>query len=129
MPIVDITLYKGKTALEKKAILDAVHEALIAAFKIPEDDRNQRLHEYSEEDFERRRTRSANCLIIEITAFKGRSREAKKRLFAAITENLQTKAWIAPNDVIIVINEQPLENWGIGGLPADEVNLGFNVKV
>jgi signal peptidase I len=31
---------------------------------------------------------------------------------------------------IIFINEQPLENWcGRGGTPADEMELGFEVKV
>jgi phenylpyruvate tautomerase PptA (4-oxalocrotonate tautomerase family) len=37
---------------------------------------------------------------------------------------------IAPSDVFIVVLEPPLENWGIrGGVPASEVDLGFNLKV
>jgi 4-oxalocrotonate tautomerase family enzyme len=129
MPLVRIDMYKGRSAREKKAILDAVHDALVSAFKIPEDDRNQRICEFDEADFERRFNRSKSFLIIEITAFKGRSREAKRRLFAHIAENLKTTAGITPADVIIVINEQPLENWAIGGKAADEVDLGFSVEV
>ena len=129
MPLVRIDMYKGRTAQAKKAILGAVHEALVVAFKIPEDDRNQRIHEFEEADFERGSNKSRDFLIIEITAFQGRSKEAKKLLFARIVENLKENAGISPSDVLIVINEPPLENWGIGGKPADEVNLGFNVKV
>jgi phenylpyruvate tautomerase PptA (4-oxalocrotonate tautomerase family) len=37
---------------------------------------------------------------------------------------------IAPSDIFITLNEPPLENWGIrGGVPASEVDLGFNLKV
>jgi 4-oxalocrotonate tautomerase family enzyme len=129
MPLVRIDMYKGRSAQEKKVILEAVHRALVSAFKIPENDRNQRIYEFDEADFERRSTRSKAFLIIEITAFQGRSREAKKRLFATIVENLSAQTGISPSDVMIVIHEPPLENWGIGGKPADEVNLGFSVKV
>jgi 4-oxalocrotonate tautomerase family enzyme len=129
MPLVRIDMYKGRSAQEKKVILEAVHQSLVSAFKIPKDDRNQRICEFDEADFERRSARSKALLIIEITAFQGRSREAKKRLFATIVENLSAQTGISPSDVMIVIHEPPLENWGIAGKPADEVNLGFSVKV
>jgi len=33
-------------------------------------------------------------------------------------------------DVLIVLHEPPLENWGVqGGLPAWEVDLGFELDV
>jgi 4-oxalocrotonate tautomerase family enzyme len=129
MPLVNISMYKGRTPQAKKTILGVVHTALVDAFKIPDSDRNQQIYEFEKADFEQGSTKSKDFLIIEITAFKGRSKEAKKQLFAEIVENLQTKAGIAPTDVLIVINEQPLENWGIAGKPADEVNLGFSVMV
>jgi phenylpyruvate tautomerase PptA (4-oxalocrotonate tautomerase family) len=37
---------------------------------------------------------------------------------------------IQATDIFIVLHEPPLENWGIrGGVPASEVDLGFNLKV
>jgi hypothetical protein len=45
MPLVKIELQKGRSAEYKKAILDGVHSALVEAFKISDDDRNQRIHE------------------------------------------------------------------------------------
>ena len=39
MPIVRIAVRKGRSPAEKKAVLQAVHSALVEALKIPEDDR------------------------------------------------------------------------------------------
>lgn len=75
MPLIRIEIYKGKSKEYKKAILDGVHNALVSAFKIPVEDRNQRLFELDEENFERRNNKSDHFTIIEITAFKGRSAE------------------------------------------------------
>jgi phenylpyruvate tautomerase PptA (4-oxalocrotonate tautomerase family) len=73
--------------------------------------------------------KSENYTLIEITLFAGRSLEAKRALYQAIVKNLGALG-IAPDDVFIVLNEVALENWGIrGGVPASEVDLGFNVKV
>lgn len=130
MPIVRIEIYKGRTADYKHAILDGVHRALVDAFKIPDDDRNQILYEHSSENFERRSIRSESFTIVEITAFKGRSFDAKKLLYSEIVKNLKLNPGIEGNDIIIILNEQPLGNWGIhGGKPANETDIGFNINV
>ena len=36
---------------------------------------------------------------------------------------------IAASDILIVLHEPPLENWGVRGVPASELDLGFNLKV
>ena len=37
---------------------------------------------------------------------------------------------VAPDDVFVILREPPMENWGIrGGVPASEVDLGFEVEV
>ncbi len=62
--------------------------------------------------------------------FKGRSIEAKKQLFQAIVDNLAKNPGIEGGDIIIVLHEPPLENWGIrGGKPASEVDIGFRIDV
>jgi phenylpyruvate tautomerase PptA (4-oxalocrotonate tautomerase family) len=62
--------------------------------------------------------------------FRGRSIEAKKELYRLITDKLSENPGIDGNDIVIVLLEPPLENWGIrGGKPASEVDLGFNIKV
>jgi phenylpyruvate tautomerase PptA (4-oxalocrotonate tautomerase family) len=50
-------------------------------------------------------------------------------LYQAIVKRFEALG-IAASDVIIVLNEVPLDNWGIrGGQPASEVDLGFKVNV
>lgn len=46
MPLVQIEVVKGRSAAEKKALFDAVHTALVATLKIPDDDRTQTLLEH-----------------------------------------------------------------------------------
>ncbi len=37
---------------------------------------------------------------------------------------------IKGDDIMIVLHEAPLENWGIrGGRPASEVDLGFKIEI
>ena len=130
MPLVRITIRSGKPAPYKKALLDSVHNALVQAFKIPEHDRYQTLHELDAEHFESPQTKTDNVTMIEITAFKGRSNEAKKELYRAIVDNLAKHPGIIGDDIMIIVHEPPLENWGIrGGKPASEVQLGFKVEV
>jgi hypothetical protein len=110
-------------------LLNAVHSAWVEEFKGPETDRNQRIHEYSEQDFEKPPGRTDKYTLVEICAFPGRSAQTKKNLYSSIVTKLG-RLGIEPMDVFIVLYEPPMENWGIrGGIPANEVDLGFEVKV
>ena len=129
MPLVKIDVRKGRSPSEKKALLEAVHAALVEVLKIPDDDRTQRLCEHSPDDFEIPPTRTDRFTLIEITMFPGRSMNAKRHLYQALVRNLAPLG-IAPSDVFIVLHEPAMENWGVrGGLPASEVDLGFKVDV
>ena len=130
MPIVRIEIYQGFPKDYRQAILDNVHSSLVKAFKIPEDDRNQLLYELDESHFERRGNKTRQFTIINIQLFKGRSFEAKKLLYQEIVQRLGQNPGIEGNDILIILNEQPLENWGVyGGKPANEVDLGFKVDI
>lgn len=129
MPPVRLAIRTGRSTKEKRALLEAVHSALVEAFRIPDDDRTQRIDEYSPENFEIPPGRSAHYTLVEITAFPGRSIEAKRNLYRAITENLAALG-IEPRDCLIVLNEPALENWGVrGGMPASEADLGFDLHI
>ena len=130
MPIVKIEIPAGKTAQYKKAILDGVHQALVEAFKIPDHDRNQKIYELTDANREIPSDKTADYIIIEITAFQGRSIAAKRNLYKNIVDQLASRVGIKGDDVTIVLHEVPLENWGVrGGKPASEVDIGFKVKV
>ncbi|MGE5396182.1 MAG: tautomerase family protein [Chitinophagales bacterium] len=82
------------------------------------------------ECFETAPDRTDQCTIIEITMFAGRTFATKKGLYQAIVNNLADSPGIAGHDILIMVYELPLENWGIrGGKPASELDLGFNVNV
>jgi 4-oxalocrotonate tautomerase family enzyme len=129
MPFIRIELLAGKSPEFKKAVLDEVHEALVDAFKIPADDRTQRLTELPQEAFEFPATRRPDPILIEITCFTGRSIEAKRLLYRRLSERLAARLGVEPRNVCVVLNEVPRENWGFGGLGADQVDLGFRVDV
>ena len=129
MPLVKVSLLKGKPKEDKKALLDAIHSALIEAFKIPENDRNQRIFEFDSENFDIPEGKTSNYTLIEIVAFPGRSLNAKRKLYQTIVQNLK-ELDIQPNDLLIVLKEPPLDNWGVrGGTPASEIDLGFKIDV
>ena len=128
MPLVKVSLLKGKSIEEKKALLDAIHAALLDAFKIPENDRNQRIFEFEPENFDIPEEKTSNYTMIEIDVFPGRSLDAKRKLYQKIVQNLNEQ--IQPNDILVVLKEPPLDNWGVrGGMPASEIDLGFKLDV
>ena len=128
MPLVKVSLLKGKSIEEKKALLDAIHAALLDAFKIPENDRTQRIFEFEPENFDIPEEKTSNYTIIEIDVFPGRSLDAKRKLYQKIVQNLSEQ--IQPNDILVILKEPSLENWGVrGGMPASEIDLGFKLDV
>ena len=129
-PLVKIEILKGKSKEYKKALLDGIHDALVESIKIPDDDRFQRLYELENDNFEYPYTKTDNVTIIEIIMFKGRSFPAKKAFYESLIRKLALNPGIKGEDITIVLHEPPLENWGIrGGKPANEVDLGFEIKV
>lgn len=127
MPLIKVELAQGEEKpflLElQKTVLDAAQDAL----KLPADDRNIRLIEHDPDFFT---LKPPYSLLVVITLFSGRSPEVKKELYKKLVDALYEKLGIARESVFIVLNEQPLENWGgRGGIPASEVNLGFKVDI
>ncbi len=129
MPLVKISIRKGRSEAEKKNLLQIVHRALVEAFKIPDNDRVQRIYEFDDHDFEIPHDRSDKFTIIELTILPGRSLEAKKKLYAIIFKHLKDLGY-QDSDAVVVLNEPELINWGVrGGLAASEVDLDYDLDV
>ncbi len=116
MPLVRVEMIKGKTAEYKKTVLDCIHVGLMESLGIENWDRFQRIVEIPREDFETAPEKTAGFMMIELTLFPGRTKEQKGNAIKTITSKLSDSLGIAPTDVFIVINEPPLENWGMGGI-------------
>jgi phenylpyruvate tautomerase PptA (4-oxalocrotonate tautomerase family) len=129
MPLIRVEIREGWSPAEKARLLDAIHAAAVEALRIPDEDRTQLLTEHAAEDFELPPGKGERFTLVEVTMFAGRSLDAKRRLYRALVRNLG-RLGVPPSDVLTVLHEVPLENWGVrGGSPASEVDLGFEVGV
>jgi phenylpyruvate tautomerase PptA (4-oxalocrotonate tautomerase family) len=114
-PLVRIEIKKGKSKEHKKAILNSIHDALIKSVKIKDTHIFQRIYELDEDSLEVPKSKTSNITLVEIIMFRGRTKETKKALYKAITNNLASNPKIEENDITIVLIETPLENWMIDG--------------
>jgi phenylpyruvate tautomerase PptA (4-oxalocrotonate tautomerase family) len=129
MPFAKIEVRRSRPPQEVQALIEAVYQAQREALQVPEHDRQIRYIEHKPEHFAVPPGKSENYTFVEILLFPGRSIDAKRRLYKSIVSRFG-RLGIAPTDIFIVVVEPPLENWGIrGGIPASEVDLGFNLKV
>jgi 4-oxalocrotonate tautomerase family enzyme len=115
MPLVKVNMLKGKDSNYKKTLLDCIHNGMVEALGIEDWDRFQRIIEYEKNDYEMPSFKSDDFIIIELTLFPGRTKEQKNKAIETITGKINEKLSIAPGDVFIVIEEPPLDNWGIAG--------------
>ncbi|KII11396.1 4-oxalocrotonate tautomerase family protein [Phaeobacter sp. S60] len=53
----------------------------------------------------------------------GPSAEQKAQLIRGVTDLLQKVLGKSPATTFVVINEVPLEDWGVGGLPVQEYRI------
>jgi phenylpyruvate tautomerase PptA (4-oxalocrotonate tautomerase family) len=113
----------------KAQLSDVVHSCVVDALEFPADKRAHRFFPLDAGDFFYPAGRTERYTIIEISIFKGRSTQAKKRLIRLLYERIQAKLGISPQDVEVAIAESPRHNWGLRGAPADEVELGYKVDV
>jgi phenylpyruvate tautomerase PptA (4-oxalocrotonate tautomerase family) len=119
MPLVRVSLRKGKSDDYKKAIGDGVYQALRETFTVPEEDRFITVSEHSENEFQFSKTymdiaRTDDLVILQITVSNTRSIEQKKALFARIVELLAQKPGLRKEDVFINLLEVAKENWSFG---------------
>jgi phenylpyruvate tautomerase PptA (4-oxalocrotonate tautomerase family) len=126
-----VKVYGLKAQLEpiKSSLSDAVHQCLVEAFKLPENKRFHRFIALDADDFIFPADRSEKYTIIEIIMFEGRSVESKKRLIGLLYELLAASFGVSAQDLEIVMLESPRHNWGIRGVPGDELALNYKVNV
>lgn len=128
MPLVKIETMKGKNSEYKKLLFDTIHSALVKSLGIEDWDRFQRIIEYDKDNFEIPEGKTDDFMIIELTLFPGRSKIQKKAVIETISSDLNEKLGIASTDIFIVINEPPLENWGMAGKQLGGVEQSGNLE-
>jgi len=129
MPIAKIEVRRSWSSEQQQRLISALHAAMMDALKTPERDKQIRYVEHLPEHFAVPPQASENYTLVELSMFPGRSLEAKRHLYQGIVKRFG-EIGIEAKDVFIVLNEVPMDNWGIrGGIPASEVDLGFKIDV
>jgi len=120
MPLVRITLARGRPVEDRRAIAESVHQALVATANVPADDRFQVVQEVPGEDLHWDPAylgipRTRDIVFIQVFLNLGRTVEVKKALYAAIADRLAERPGIRKEDVLVNLVEVPRENWSFGG--------------
>ncbi len=118
MPLLYIDLIEGRTPAEVRALLDAVHEAVVEAFGVPPRDRYQVVrthaaHEIVAWDTGLGITRSAKQVIVHVVS-RRRTRAMKEKFDELLALGLSEKCGIDPADLIVSITENGDEDWSFG---------------
>lgn len=126
-----VTIYGLRSTLDRHRteLSDAIHASVKEALAYPAEKRFHRFIGLAPEDFVHPEDRSDDYVIIEISMFEGRSLDAKKALLRALYANIGEACGLAPADVEITIFETPRANWGIRGVPGDELALTYKVSI
>jgi 4-oxalocrotonate tautomerase len=118
MPLIQISLVKGKSPKYIKAVADGIHQALQTAWKIPKNDRFQMISEYKKSHFHFDKTiwgvkRSDHVIVIYITSIQ-RSIEMKKKLYRELIKVLTKNPKVRKEDIFVTIVQVDRENWSFG---------------
>lgn len=129
MPVIDITLLRGRTPQQLRAIADAVHDALVEEFGVPAEDRFQVIHQCDSDELIYDRTfmggpRTGGFVMVRVVAGKERPLAVKQAFFKAAVEKLGSRAGIAAEDVFVMLDSVSLTDLSVaGGRPFDPPHL------
>jgi 4-oxalocrotonate tautomerase len=120
MPLIRISMRRGRPASHPAAIVDGVYRALRSTFEVPENDLFAVVHQHDADEFVFDANyfgfeRSAGLVIIQLTVANTRGVTQKKALYAAIAANLQKEPGLKPDDIFISLVEVKREDWSFGG--------------
>jgi phenylpyruvate tautomerase PptA (4-oxalocrotonate tautomerase family) len=118
MPLVRIDMQAGRTEAQVKKIADAIHNAIVEQYGIPERDRFQIINQLAAgaiiaEDAGLGFERTSGVVMVQIFTQRGRSTNAKQLLYQAIAGKLAC-AGVVPEDVFIGYVENGADDWSFG---------------
>ena len=129
MPLVRISLRRGKSPAYLAAIRDGIYAAMRETFDVPENDRFMLVTQHDAEEFDYSPrylgiARSNDLVVIQITANNTRTVEQKQALYRRIAERLADNPGVRPEDVFISLVGVLPEDWSFGNGRAQYVKPG-----
>jgi phenylpyruvate tautomerase PptA (4-oxalocrotonate tautomerase family) len=118
MPLLYVDIIDGRTPAEIQELLDAIHEAVVEAFQVPQRDRYQVVnthpaHEIVTWDTGLGIDRSAQQVVLHVVS-RRRPREFKERFYKLLASDLAERCGLDPADLIVSITENDDEDWSFG---------------
>jgi hypothetical protein len=111
MPLINISIPKGKSPEYVKAVADGVNSAVLATFEgFPPDDRYQIIHEYESYELEYQK-RTGDRVLMYLIMRAGQKPESKRAFYRKVVENLKISPGIDPANVLIAIAENHDIDW------------------
>jgi len=119
MPLVRISLMKGKPEGFGKKVGDAVYRTMMETINVPakdnfqiitEHDKNALIYDPSYLDI----PRSDGIIFIQATLNEGRTVELKKTFYKTLAERLNKELNVRMEDVFVSLVEVKKENWSFG---------------
>lgn len=131
MPSITVDVCREYDAESGRALLNAVHEALMEAFGVLPETRNALLQVHAPERFYGKPGLAPPDRLTNVTihCMTGRSVNAKRRLYAGIVRRLDALG-IPPDCVLIRLVELDAQNFGVrGGQALCDVDVGYRIDV
>ncbi|OBI99124.1 tautomerase family protein [Mycobacterium asiaticum] len=118
MPLLYIDIVQGRTPVEVRVLLDAIHEAVVEAFGVPQRDRYQVVrshpaHEIVAQDTGLGIDRTDALVILHVVS-RRRPRELKQKFYERVAAKLAERCGQDPADLIVSITENDDEDWSFG---------------
>jgi phenylpyruvate tautomerase PptA (4-oxalocrotonate tautomerase family) len=118
MPLLYVDIIDGRTPAEIQELLDAIHEAVVEAFQVPQRDRYQVVTTHPAHGIVTWDTglgidRSAQQVVLHVVS-RRRPREFKERFYKLLASHLAERCGLDPADLIVSITENDDEDWSFG---------------
>lgn len=119
MPLVRISLRKGKPQGFGKKAGEVVYRAMTETLKVPPKDNFQVITEHAPDSLIYDPTyldiqRSDGVMFVQVTLNEGRTVELKQAFYKAVAEGLNRELGVRMEDVLINLVEVKKENWSFG---------------
>lgn len=120
MPVVEISLLKGRSIEEIALICETIHRAVVKHYEIPEGDRFQLVRQYEPYELRFDRDfaggpRSDRFVLVQITSGRERPVATKQSLFEEIATSLRQQTGLDPEDVLIMLGNVKMTDLSLAG--------------
>jgi phenylpyruvate tautomerase PptA (4-oxalocrotonate tautomerase family) len=128
MPLVRVTMIKGKSPEYIKKMSDSIYEALVEAYDMSQNDLFQIIEQVEPGNliFDRhyglKRNRSNDFMIVNVQS-DARRRDEKEAFMARLSDKLAASPGVARDDVFVLLSANSgAEDWSFGnGIPASKM--------